>query len=552
MPESQNKETKIAHPKFRVIVSFFLFGIFALLYIGLAPNLLHQPWDSLNYGYSTEVNGIKAIWGNHPLGHVLLSIVFFLSKQLGYAGRALPVFQLTNGIIGALIVALFFSILAFTLEFSTLRALGFAVILGASNGFWFFAGTGDIYILSMMFSLLAWMSLIYEITSKKMLFPRLSGIFTGLAVLSHQLNVMLIPVGVLIILLTPLGKNQTPKIKIVQMTIFVATSALVVVSGYFLIGYVATSSFSPLNIIDWAKGYFGDPSYGRYLSPQYFSTARETATLALLALSENKAASSIRLGVLTIFVLLLPLGLAANRSIDAHKVSVLKAAFLECLIIWPLIFWWEPQNLKFWLLTLIPWVILLALSFEAVFVNIQAKLPKFKIRLQRVADFVPLLMGITMLGINARFGMLNQHDDKSRESVAFNKAMETWISHSNPGDVLITAGDLIPNLLFWENRPNTVNLYRSLQADNSSGDFHDLRTIIDQALCNHHAVLLTPKASEYITDEQLAVANVSREALRLFFKEHTSKEFIAFWYRDLFDKRKVPVYILTRSGTCTN
>lgn len=550
MTETQTTQTRVADRQVILILSSLLLIFFAMLYVVLSPNLAYQPWDSLDYAYSTEVNGITMMRGNHPLGHVLLFLAFFLSKHLGYAGRALTVFQIANGIFGGLTVALFFAMLVYLLKLSPLRAVGFSAILGASYGFWFFAGTGDIYIIALMLSLFAWACLIYEITLRNDPFPIVAGLFTGLAVLSHQLNVMLIPVGITLILLTPLEKNQARKVKIKQMVAFVASASVAVVLGYFLLGYVATSSFSPLYILGWAQGYFGDPSYGRYLNLEYFSTALFTATQAILVFLSDKT-DFIRSGLLALFLFLMLLGLITNKALDGYKQSILKAAALQCLLTWPLIFWWEPQNLKFWLLTLLPWVISLALSFEAVEAKTRTQLSKFSLDQRRAASFVPLFMGILILSINTRYGMLNQHNDQSGDSVAFQQAMEAWLSHSNSDDVLITAGDLVPDLLFWGKRPDTVNLYRSLQVSQVSSDhFYDLRKTIDQALCKHHTVLLTPAASEYIPDDQLSVVNVSREDLRSFFNEYTKQGAFSFWYKDIFDNKQLPVYVIKEAGSC--
>jgi hypothetical protein len=540
-----------AHQWLKWVFGLLLVGFFAFLYIALAPDLAYQPWDSLDYSYSTEVIGISTIRGNHPLGHVILFLAFSLFKNLGYTGRALTVFQITNGLIGGLTVALCFAMLVQYLDQSLFRAFGFAAILGASYSFWFFSGTGDIYSIAFMFSLIAWADLIHEIYIRNNPWLLLPGVLVGLAILSHQLNVTILPVGIMLILQSH-EENQIQKIKIKQIVTLTASTIITVSVGYFLLGYLATSTFLPARILGWARGYFGDPSYGRYLNPQYFSTALLTATQAILISPSNKA-EAIRTGLLVLFFLLMLSGLLVNKTLDKHKRSILKAAALQCFITWPLILWWEPQNLKFWLLTLLPWVIFLTLSFEAVELKIRSLLSNFSPVLEQAASLTPLFIGIFIFSINTRYGMLSQHTDQSIASIAFHQALAVWVNHSGPNDVLITAGDLVPDLLYWGDRSETVNLYRSLQVSQSSSDsFSDLRRLIEQALCNHHTVLLTPVAGDYIPDNQLSIVNVSRASLKAFFTGYRQHGTIAFWYRDLIDNKRLPVYAITQAEACLN
>jgi hypothetical protein len=531
--------------KFILATDFLLLFAFSGLYHFLSPNLASQPWDSLSYAYSAEVNGISAIWGNHPLGHVIFSMLFSLVKRLGYQGRALTIFQTTNGILGGLIIAIFFVLLVSIIKVRVPYALGFSLVLGASYGFWFFAGTGDIYHFSILCSLFAWTTLVYEVTLRNGRFPLWSGFLTGLSILFHQLNIMLIPVGLALILFTPNPGNQAKRIKIKKITLFIAITSAVAASGYLSLGYAVTSSFSVQRITGWMRGYFGDPTYGRYLNTDVFKTAWMTISQAVMFAPQNKAIFISR-SLLAFFVLIILFGLFANKALEGRKRAIMVASSLECLITWPLILWWEPQNPKFWLLTLVPFFIFLALSFEAVAIRLRDRTPDLDKGLGPTINLLPLLVGALILAMNV------QHINGTQDSVAFQEALNVWVENSSQEDVLITAGDLIPHLRFWGSRPNTVYLYRSLQASQASpDDFSDLRNEINQALCTHHTVLITPAASEYVTDSQLSLVSVSRGDLRSFLDKNVQKGKIAFWYRDLFDGRLLPVYIVKNVSACS-
>jgi hypothetical protein len=534
----------MVHPRFLLAVCFLLFISFTSLYLVRAPDLAAQPWDSLAYTYSTEVDGIRSIWGNHPLGHVIFFTTFTLAKQLGYDGRSLTTSQITNGILGGMIIAIFFFALISIIKIRMQNALGFSLVLGSSYGFWFFAGTGDIYHFSILISLLAWILLAYEIIFAGYTFPFLSGILTGLAILSHQLNALLIPTGMVLILLGPDSGNQSKKVKIKQIAIFLGASIAMAFLGYLLLGFIATGSLSLARVIGWMRGYFGDPTYGRYLGAGSLMTAWLTISQAVLFDPQNTPVW-LSSGILSLLGLMMLLGLWSNKVLDRKKRAILIASALECLLTWLLILWWEPQNPKFWLLTLIPWMIVLALSFEAIEIRIRNRLARFGIILGYIGKTVPFIIGIILLSINLRY------TDNRADVAEFHEAMDIWLDNSNPDDVIITAGDLIPHLRYWGKRPNTIFLYRSLQASQDSTDsFHELRKQINQALCMHHTVLITPAASAYVPDSELSLVGVTREKLRSYLNETARQGEIAFWYRDVFDGKLLPVYALTGHEAC--
>jgi len=534
-----------ARQRLNLTTGFVLFLAFTGLYIFLSPGLASQPWDSLAYGYSAEINDISAIWGNHPLGHLIFSMVFRLAKEFGYQGRALTVFQTVNAVLGGFIIAAFFAVLVSIIKVKAQLALGFSLVLGASYSFWFFAGTGDIYHFTILFSLLAWAMLVYEVIIGSHRLPLASGFLTGLSILFHQLSAILIPIGMALILFPPHLGNQPKRKRIEQTASFIVSTLAVAVTGYLLLGYIATSSLSISGILGWMQGYFGDPTYGRYLNSEVFWAAwmAISQTVIFSPMYKIEFAS---LGLLVFFLLIVVFGFIAREVLDERKRAILNTSALQCLITWPLILWWEPQNPKFWLLTLVPFVMLLALSFEALSIRLKDLLPAYEKDVERAVNALPLLLGGLILITNI------QHIDGDQEALAFQEALSIWTENSSQEDVIITAGDIIPQLRYWGMRPNTIYLYRSLQAGQTSLDgFSDLRAQIDQAICSHHTALITPAASEYITEDQLSIVGVSREELRSFLDENANRGEIVFWYRDLFDGKLLPVYALRQSTTCS-
>jgi hypothetical protein len=191
-------------------------------------------------------------------------------------------------------------------------------------------------------------------------------------------------------------------------------------------------------------------------------------------------------------------------------------------------------------------MIVLALSFEAVETSLRSWLPEYGARLSHSFIILLLIMGTVILSMNAPY------TNGKEDPVVFNEALDVWMNNSSPNDVLITAGDLIPHLRFWGKRANTVYLYRSLQASQTfPDDFHDLRKKIHHAICTNHTVLITPTASEYVSDSELSLVGVTREDLRSFLDENARRGEILFWYRNAFDDKLLPVYALRRSVACS-
>jgi hypothetical protein len=532
------------NPRFLILACLLLFISFTSLYIFFSPSLATQPWDSLAYAYSAEENGIRAIWGNHPLGHFIFSTIYNAAEQIGYEGRALPVFKTVNGILGGMIVAVFYAVLTKIIGTKRSFSFGFSLLLGTSYAFWYFAGTAEIYHFSILFSLLAWAAFINEIAIKKRPVPILSGILAGLAILFHQLNTVLIPVGLAFIFLTSRKENQAKNKATDQVAVFLGVSTVTAALGTLLLGFVATSSFSLPDVFDWMRGYFGDPTYGRYLNFDVFKTAWLTMAQAVLFPPKSPAwyISSAALGFLAIMT---ALGIRFNKRLATRKRIILAATALHCFITWPLILWWEPWNPKFWLLTLIPWMILLALSFEAMETTLRQKSLALRDKFIYVVKIAPFAISILLLSINLP-GIASGVDD-----AGFTQAMNLWLDHSGPDDVLITAGDLIPQLRYWGQRPNTIFLYRSLQASQDSSDsFYALDEQIKQALCTNHNVLITPTATDYIAYSELSLVGVSRKEVRSYLYGNASKGEIIFWYRNTWDGKLLPVYALKEYAAC--
>src|SRR4029450_7867931 len=120
---------------------------------------VYQHWDSLEYPHACEVRAAKSVWGNHPLGHVILCGAYRAAVSLGYQGRALPFMSVCNAVVGATTVVTFVWLRGW-LGIARARAMAWGLVMAGTYGFWLYAGTADIYGLSILAMLGAWIALL--------------------------------------------------------------------------------------------------------------------------------------------------------------------------------------------------------------------------------------------------------------------------------------------------------------------------------------------------------------------------------------------------------
>lgn len=530
-----HKNEKLENPVKMGKTHFILFAGFSLAYVFLAPNIFQQDWDSLMYAYWSELRGIGSIWGNHPLGHVIHNSIYIILSNLGFQWRALPVFITCNSVIGGYAVASFFSLMK-VLRIGYWFSLAYAIVFGASYGMWHYSGSADIYSLSVLLLILAWMFLLYEVQIRNVRHLYISGALAGLSILSHQLNAVIFLAAIIIILFRK--SSRWPGI-----VTFYSTAIVLIVLGSLLFGYIATSSFSIQGIYDWFRGYLGDAIYGTPLSLESIKVSFRVALETVLVPTWGRA-RFIRIAIYYVLFALMVLGVSQVKHLDRDRKVVLLSAFLQTLVSGLLIVWFEPWYPKFWLLVLVPGMITLVLCVDALENRFIAGFKHLHGYKKYYSPFL-LLAGIMVLAFNMRYAILNEHypDEASQ------KSMDVWLKHSDRDDMLITAGDLIPQLWFWSNRPHTIHLYHYLVISKDSVDrFEYLRDQIDQFLCAGNTVIYTPAVVDNFGDSFLIWLDLSRGDLRNFFDEYEKEKY--FTYINLIDGQETQVYDLVGPNEC--
>lgn len=508
---------------------------FSALYILAAPSLAWQHWDSLEYARSCETRGPLATWGNHPLGQLLQCSVFKAATAVGVTGRALPVLAITTAIATAGAVAAFFLLLVRALGTSIVRALGWTVLLGSAYGLWHYAGTADIYGISLLFLIPAWAAVLRTTAAEPASRDRLTIAFLTVAALIHQYNVVMLATGIAALMIVreaPQDRRRLGRIAI--------WSGVLATIGYVVLGTLSLPAPTPWLVVRWIIGYGDDPTYGRSFGLRGLPPALHSIAETFLK-DPYYPGPRVLWGVVVLLGIgLFVIGALRLRRMPPRDRSLQIASAAQLTVGWALIVWWWPLMYgKWWLQTLPVLILWWDRALEATLAWLgQSRAARLA---AAVADGAPLLVGLFALVFN----FVVAFDVERMPDPTFEQGLALWVSHSEPDDLLIENGRLTGHLLFWSDRTHAMNVYRVLQAGSRTGDpLGAVRRTIDTAIANGHQVLFGGGLDPYFfTDDILHLVGVTRESLTACFDRYR-REGPVFAYQEWPTSPPTPVYRL--------
>lgn len=518
------------------LLGAMIFGVFALAYLWASPSLARQHWDSLDYAAACEARGPRAMWGNHPVGHLIACGAFVGARDLGYSGRALPMMRLINGLAAAAAVTALFVFLTTVLRAGPLRSVGWAITMGATAGFWHYAGTGEVYGVAVLVLIVAWGTIVWSFDRPSYRRGLLSGMALGSAALCHQLGGVILMIGAIVLLTSPEGRGRQP---LAAFGVFAVSAALTIVVGYGVLGLLATGASSPTRIVRWAVGHGYNHAYGHSFTLDGALVAIRSASATLVpSIGIRPVRILLSAAVISWLALALLTPIWIRRPPGREKAIALAAGF-QCLAAWLLISWWEPSTQKFWLLTLPAILIGSELALTGLSGPVGLGSGGSGGRRTRPRDAVPVLVG-ALLFLSSGAVMLRER----QPDVAFERSLRAWVEHSRLDDVLIENGRYVAHLLFWERRAGTVNLYGIIRTSTGEPDrFAALREVIARAARENRAVLFSPTLARTYSDDRLARIGVTRQQVRNFFDGY-QREGPLFEYQASDKDGVQPVYRL--------
>ncbi len=501
-----------------------LWVAFASLYLLLAPSIQHQNWDSLWHPSRAEGPGFGLVFAPHPVGHLVLNSVFHVVERVGYVGRGLPVFILVNAIVGGGCVALLLLCFRFLLKLDWLISLTMCLVVGGSAGFLSIVPTGDIYALTVLSSVVTWMVFIAAAQGRLSRPWFWTACAAGVATGIHQLNGALGLVGFTVMMI-----GEDPR-KWKNVILYSLTGGVTLLMVYWVSGWVATGSPHPGRIIEWGISHFGLSNYGRFFSPVFARKGLETVCEVVMGVSWNLWGTVLR------WVTLLSLAYVwlAKVSRLRHMESTVRWLVIlgagQFVLMSLLLVWWLPWSRKLWLPVLVPVVMAFGIACRENGRSLKG----------RVAGTVwPLVggaMAVLIVLFNIRFvGMSQRHD-----TALYRAAISAWTSHSTPEDLLITAGDLNGQLIFWENRPYTMSQDFLYSSPEEKDKFEVVNKAIKERLSHGGQALISHAFADYLWGDLAISSGVSREDVQKFLSEY--KWEYAFSYTNDIDEKVTPVY----------
>jgi hypothetical protein len=328
---------------------------FLLLYLATLTEV--HTFDALSYVTSVERKPWQELFHPHHLAYGPLGAAAFgLAGALGYQGSAALPLQVVNALAGALGAALFFHTLAQAIG-RIGPALAAALLLGGSYAFWYYAVEIEVYTVAALFLIICLRLMLQQAapssqgwTTRTLL---LLGLAQGGATLFHQTNVLLCA-PLLVYAIADLRATRVARPWLLRWGAYALALALTVGLPYLFAGFVVSGFRSVPEFVAWLTeyartGWWGGPISGDKIGDLGIGL---TDTLA----QPGGAA------------LWLLLGVAALWGVRRGGGGGARAALLP-LGVWLFVygaffFWWEPDNIEFWIASLPPALTLLAFALD--------------------------------------------------------------------------------------------------------------------------------------------------------------------------------------------
>jgi len=465
----------------RSALQILLFILTFLLYLATLTGV--HTFDALSYVTSVERKPWTEVFHPHHLAYGPLGVAALrFGQALGYTGGAALPMQMLNAFAGALGVALFWGLVRRATGRADI-ALAATLLLGGAYAYWYYAVEIEVYTVAAGF-LIVCLDLLVQPgrwTTRRVL--ALAGAQAG-AILFHQTNVLLCaPIAIYAladlrgsVALTPQPAlplrrargssdsdvaNLRPRPVLLtwlrRWGLYALALALAVVVPYVIVG-AGISGFRSWGAFDnWLTEYARTGWWGGPI------TAQKWADLGT-GLSETLAQPG---GAL---LWLLLVGLVV---LHLRWLATAPRALVGLLVTWLLVYgsfflWWEPDNIEFWIASLPPALLLLALALRGE-------------RRWGPGIWLALAVAATAIGVN-NDSIVRRGDAATDLQRTIARAL---VARSQPADLLLVPDGLLELYLpYYEQHDNFLSLNQALfdAGDNWERACSSVRARIDTAL----------------------------------------------------------------------
>jgi hypothetical protein len=413
-----------------------------------------HTFDALSYVMSVEHKPWTEVFHPHHLAYGPLGVLaMHIGRAFGYNGGAALPMQVVNALAGAFGVALFFTIVRRVTRRTDLALLA-TLLLGGAYAYWYYAVEIEVYTVATLFLIVCLDLLTRPVwwRSRRLLFAL--GLAQAGAVLFHQTNVLLcVPIALMLIAhlidearrTKDKGLRSAGDIRQVvgrrwwldggRWSIYAVTLALTVALPYLFVGLVISGFRSWAAFDAWLTEYARTGWWGGPIDAQKWDGL---ATGLANTLAQPAG-------------MLLWLLLSGLLIVHLRRLARAPGALLIALAAWLLTYgafflWWEPDNIEFWIASLPPALMLLALALRGE-------------RQWGPGVWIGLAVAVTTLGLN--YTAITRRGDPATDLQRL-IARELG-ERSRPADLLLVPDGLLELYLpYYEQHDNFLSLNQAL------------------------------------------------------------------------------------------
>jgi len=484
----------------RWLLPLALYGVALACYLTTLSDV--HTFDALSYIRDVDQ---RAGFFFHP-HHLLYSptgwVFWQLWRLVGYAGTSELALKVLNSLAAAGCgFGLYRLVLGITGRWwAAFMAAG---VLLFNYGVWYFGVEVEVYHLALVW-LLACLALMIElVTQPRTRTAPLLGLCLGIAALYHQTNGLLVPVVAAAVLLSPSPLRARTR----GLLLAGAISAAVVAAGYAVVALGVNGIRTLHDLKEWMFFFVNTGWWGH-------ATRDRLTDLGAGLGNTISTTGALPFWLAIVGPLLVGLPLAAKR-----WPRIVAVCGVWILVYGAFFFWWEGENIEFWIATLMPLWLLLGLGV-AQFGILGAAGASVAGRLIVVAGCVvlPLLLA------NHNYPIVQRRGDASQDLQR--QLADKLGALSAPQDMIISTGGVLELYLpYYEDRHfvRTFNMVLFETDGDLDSGFAKLRAEIDTAL---HAGLAV-----YVSRDAVELPQFARQRYDL-----TQNKLDAFWapYRSVF------------------
>jgi 4-amino-4-deoxy-L-arabinose transferase-like glycosyltransferase len=342
-PGSQSRSSKVDTLYIPLALAIFFFTLYLLTATGF------HTFDGIAYIRDMGKPLAAMVLPHHLIYEPAVLAFYRLWQALGWTGRADMPAQMLSSLAGAGGLAVLYKTVW---EWSRVRAVALltTLALALTYGYWFYSVEVEIYVPPLFFLLVATWLLARLVQGGPDYLCYLMGLSQGVATTIHQGSLFIVPAFALGIFLA----QGSARARVGRVIRYGLALAGLVAPAYLFAGMVIAGQNTPDTFLKWINNYGHLGTWGVW--------RKDSLEATISGLSAALSAEFWTGRLLMVVMLALPLARAV-------RITKRGGPFAWALWVWFAIYgvffaWWQPENLKFWVLMIPAPLLLMVLAFD--------------------------------------------------------------------------------------------------------------------------------------------------------------------------------------------